>query len=106
MQTSNNQGPSSLLCKPAYVRVTPFKDNNMGAGTVQPIFESSGNIIDDGGRTGNYSNNRIDYATIIPCGAKKITLNTKCFNLKCNSYDILPLINLNIPKPPSKYYLN
>ena len=82
LQTSNNQGPSSLLCKPAYVRVTPFKDNNMGAGTVQPIYEANGNIIDDGGRTGNYSNNRIDYATIIPCGAKKITLTFKQFKVQ------------------------
>jgi len=74
LQTSNNQGPSNLLCKSKYIRVTPFKDNNMGAGTVQPIYELNGNIIDDGGRTGNYSNNRIDYATIIPCAAKKINL--------------------------------
>ena len=82
LQTSNSVGPSSLLCKTAYVRVTPFKDNNMGAGTVQPIYEASGNIIDDGGRTGNYSNNRIDYATIIPCGAKKITLTFKQFKVQ------------------------
>jgi PKD repeat protein len=87
LQTSNNMGPSALLCKKNYVRVTPFKDNNMGAGTVQPIFEQNGNIIDDGGRTGNYSNNRIDYATIIPCGAKKITLTFSQF--KVASGDIL-----------------
>ncbi len=74
MQASNNKGPSSLLCKPNYLRVTPFKDNPLGAGTVQPIYEQSGNIMDDGGRNGNYSNNRIDYATIIPCGAETITL--------------------------------
>ena len=87
LQTSNSQGPSSLLCKKNYVRVTPFKDNNLGAGTVQPIYEQSGNIIDDGGRTGNYSNNRVDYATIIPCGAKKITLTFSQF--KVASGDIL-----------------
>lgn len=86
LQTSNNQGPSSLLCKPLYVRCTPFKDNNMGAGTVQPIYESSGNILDDGGRTGNYSNNRIDYATIIPCGAKKINLKFSQFKVQAGDY--------------------
>jgi len=85
LQTSNGQGPSSILCKKNYIRVTPFKDNNMGAGTVQPIYESSGNIIDDGGRTGNYSKNRIDYATIIPCGAKKITLTFSQFKLGTNA---------------------
>ena len=74
MQASNSQGPSSMLCKPNYLRVTPFKDNPLGAGTVQPMYEQSGNIMDDGGRNGNYSNNRIDYATIIPCGAETITL--------------------------------
>ncbi|MFM9944861.1 MAG: GEVED domain-containing protein, partial [Bacteroidia bacterium] len=82
LQTSNAVGPSSLRCKKNYVRVTPFKDNNMGAGTVQPIYEAVGNIIDDGGRTGNYSNNRIDYATIIPCGASKITLKFSQFKVK------------------------
>jgi len=81
LQTSNNKGPSSVLCKPNYLRVTPPKDNNLGAGTVQPIFEQFGNIIDDGGRTGNYSNNRIDYATIIPCGAKAITLTFSQFKV-------------------------
>jgi hypothetical protein len=81
LQTSNSQGPSSLLCKKNHIRVTPFKDNNMGAGTVQPIFEASGNIIDDGGRTANYSNNRVDYATIIPCSAKKITLKFSQFKV-------------------------
>jgi PKD repeat protein len=81
LQTSNLKGPSKELCKKNYVRVTPFKDNNLGAGTVQPIYEASGNIIDDGGRNGNYSNNRIDYATIIPCGAKKITLTFKQFKV-------------------------
>ena len=89
LQTSNSQGPSSLLCKKNYIRVTPFKDNSLGAGTVQPIYEQSGNIIDDGGRTGNYSNNRIDYATIIPCGAKKITLNFSQF--KVASGDLLKI---------------
>ncbi|MCB9251422.1 MAG: DUF5011 domain-containing protein [Flavobacteriales bacterium] len=87
LQTSNNLGPSSVLCKPNYIRVTPFKDNNLGAGTVQPIYEQSGNLIDDGGRTGNYSNNRVDYATIIPCGAKKINLQFHQF--KVASGDIL-----------------
>jgi len=81
LQTSNSRGPSSVLCKPNYLRVTPPKDNNLGAGTVQPIFESFGNIMDDGGRTGNYSNNRIDYATIIPCGAKAITLTFSQFKV-------------------------
>ncbi|MCC6720778.1 MAG: DUF5011 domain-containing protein [Bacteroidia bacterium] len=81
LQTSNSKGPSNLLCKPKYVRVTPFKDNNLGAGTVIPIYESNGNLIDDGGRTGNYSNNRVDYATIIPCGAKKISLTFSQFKV-------------------------
>jgi len=81
LQNSNGVGPSSVKCKPNYLRVTPPKDNNMGAGTIQPIFESNGNIIDDGGRTGNYSNNRIDYATIIPCGAKTITLTFTQFKV-------------------------
>ena len=90
LQTSNSKGPSSILCKPNYVRVTPFKDNNLGAGTVQPIYESNGNIIDDGGRTGPYSNNRIDYATIIPCGAKKITLKFSQFKIKDNG-DLLKI---------------
>ena len=89
LQTSNSKGPSSILCKPNYVRVTPFKDNNMGAGTVQPIYESNSCIIDDGGRTGPYSNNRIDYATIIPCGAKKITLTFSLF--KVGAGDLLKI---------------
>ncbi|MFM9945144.1 MAG: immunoglobulin-like domain-containing protein, partial [Bacteroidia bacterium] len=82
MQASNSQGPSSLLCKPNYLRVTAPKDNPLGAGTVQPIYEQSGRIIDDGGITGNYSNNRIDYATIIPCGAETITLTFSQFKIK------------------------
>ncbi len=86
LQTSNVIGPSNLLCKKNYIRVTPFKDNNMGAGTVQPIYESSGCIIDNGGRTGPYSNNRIDYATIIPCGAKKITLNFSQFKVQSGDF--------------------
>ena len=82
LQTSNSIGPSSVLCKKNYVRVTPFKDNPMGAGTVQPIYESQGTIMDDGGRTGSYSNSRIDYATIVPCGAKKITLKFSQFRVR------------------------
>lgn len=81
LQNSNNLGPSNIKCKPNYLRVTPPKDNNLGAGTVQPIYEQTGNIIDDGGRTGNYSNNRVDYATIIPCGAKTITLTFSQFKV-------------------------
>jgi hypothetical protein len=81
LQTSNSVGPSSVKCKPNYLRVTPPKDNPMGAGTVQPIYEQFGNIMDDGGRTGNYSHNRIDYATIIPCGAKTITLTFSQFKV-------------------------
>jgi PKD repeat protein len=81
MQASNNQGPSSLVCKTDYLRVTAPKDNPLGAGTVQPIYEQNGNIIDDGGRTGNYSNNRVDYATIIPCGAETITLTFSQFKV-------------------------
>lgn len=86
LQNSNNLGPSNILCKPNYLRVTPPKDNNMGAATVQPIYEQTGNIIDDGGRTGNYSNNRIDYATIIPCGAKTITLKFSQFKVSTSDY--------------------
>ncbi len=81
LQASNSVGPSAIVCKPNYLRVTPPKDNPLGAGTVQPIYEQSGNIIDDGGRNGNYSNNRVDYATIIPCGAKTITLSFSQFRL-------------------------
>ena len=81
LQNSNSQGPSSLLCKPNYLRVTPPKDNSLGAGTILPIYEQTGNIMDDGGRNGNYSNNRIDYATIIPCGAEVITLTFSQFKL-------------------------
>jgi PKD repeat protein len=81
LQTSNSLGASAVKCKPNFIRVTPPKDNNMGAGTVQPIYEQNGNIMDDGGRTGNYSNNRIDYATIIPCGAKTITLTFAQFKV-------------------------
>lgn len=89
MQASNSQGPSSLLCKPNYLRVTAPKDNPLGAGTVQPIYEQSGNIIDDGGRTSNYSNNRVDYATIIPCGAETITLTFSQF--KVSTGDLLKI---------------
>ena len=81
LQTSNSKGPSSLVCKQNYLRVTPPKDNPLGAGTVQPIYEQNGFIIDDGGRNGNYSNNRIDYATIIPCGAETITLKFSQFKV-------------------------
>ena len=102
MQASNSQGPSSLLCKSNYLRVTPFKDNPLGAGTVQPIYEQSGNIMDDGGRNGNYSNNRIDYATIIPCGAETITL--KFSQCKLATGDLLKIydgVNANgIPLHP------
>ncbi|NUM31423.1 MAG: DUF5011 domain-containing protein [Bacteroidetes bacterium] len=86
LQNSNSLGPSNILCKPNYLRVTPPKDNNLGAGTVQPIYEQTGNIIDDGGRTGNYSNNRVDYATIIPCGAKTITLTFSQFKVANGDY--------------------
>ncbi len=82
MQASNGIGPSSLVCKSNYLRVTAPKDNPLGAGTVQPIYEQSGNIMDDGGRNFNYSNNRIDYATIIPCGAETITLTFSQFRMK------------------------
>ena len=81
LQTANSKGPSSLLCKPNYVKVTPFKDKILGAGTVQPIDELSGCILDDGGRTGPYSNDRKDYATIIPSGTNKITLKFKQFRV-------------------------
>jgi PKD repeat protein len=81
MQSSNSQGPSSLVCKKDYLRVTAPKDNPLGAGTVQPIYEQSGRIIDNGGVTANYSNNRVDYATIIPCGAETITLTFSQFKV-------------------------
>ncbi len=81
MQASNSVGPSSVLCKPNYLRVTAPKDNPLGAGTVQPIYEQNGSVMDDGGRNFNYSNNRIDYATIIPCGAETITLTFSKFKM-------------------------
>jgi PKD repeat protein len=85
---SNSLGGSNLLCKKNYVQVTGNYTNNMGSGTVQPIYTQTGDISDDGGPANNYTDNSpgFKYATIIPCGAKKISLSFSQFKLAAGDY--------------------
>lgn len=87
LTTSNSLG-SFIRCKNNYVQVTKTYNNNMGVGTIQPIYEQVGDISDDGGPANNYTDNSpgFKYATIIPCGAKKITLTFSQFKLASGDY--------------------
>lgn len=88
LTTSNSLGNSSLLCKKNYLVVKPFFENPLGAGTIQPLYTKEGDITDDGGSKNNYTDNSpgFKYATIAPCGAKKITLTFSQFKLAVGDF--------------------
>lgn len=75
LTATNNIGPSSKVCKTKYVEVTPPVEYVIGPD--KEGTNKNGRLVDDGGSTGNYSNNAkpSNYRfLILPCGAKKITI--------------------------------
>ena len=82
LTSENDIGPSSKLCKSRYIEVVPPGEFYMGPSKI--ASNQGGVLYDNGGKTGNYGNNRktsIDYFEIFPCGAKEIRLNFKQLKL-------------------------
>jgi PKD repeat protein len=82
LTSENDIGPSTKLCKSRYIEVVPPGEFYMGPSKI--ASNQGGILYDNGGKTGNYGNNRktsIDYFEIFPCGAKEIRLNFKQLKL-------------------------
>ncbi|MEK0440947.1 MAG: Gingipain precursor, partial [Bacteroidota bacterium] len=76
LTSQNDIGPSTKNCKSRYIEVVPPGEFYMGPSKI--ASNQGGILYDNGGKTGNYGNNRktsIDYFEIFPCGAKEIRLN-------------------------------
>jgi hypothetical protein len=82
LTSENDIGPSTKNCKSRYIEVVPPGEFYMGPSKI--ASNQGGILYDNGGKTGNYGNNRktsIDYFQIFPCGAKEIRLNFKQLKL-------------------------
>jgi len=76
LTSENDIGPSTKLCKSRYIEVVPPGEFILGPNHL--ATNQGGVLYDNGGKEGNYGNNRktsIDYFKILPCGAKEIRLN-------------------------------
>jgi PKD repeat protein len=82
LTSENDIGLSTKNCKSKYIEVVPPGEFYMGPSKI--ASNQGGILYDNGGKTGNYGNNRktsIDYFQIFPCGAKEIRLNFKQLKL-------------------------
>ncbi len=82
LTSQNDIGPSTKNCKSRYIEVVPPGEFYMGPSKI--ASNQGGILYDNGGKTGNYGNNRktsIDYFQIFPCGAKEIRFNFKQLKL-------------------------
>jgi len=73
LTSTNDIGPSTKVCKSKYIQAVPPGEFYMGPNKI--ASNQGGILYDNGGKTGNYGNNRktsIDYFQIFPCGAKEI----------------------------------
>jgi PKD repeat protein len=73
LTSANDIGPSTKVCKSKYIQAVPPGEFYMGPNKI--ASNQGGILYDNGGKTGNYGNNRktsIDYFQIFPCGAKEI----------------------------------
>lgn len=90
MRSQNVKGFSQWLCKEDYIDVKSFPDVYMDASTFNtdrnPILLPTGNLIDEGGRTGNYPNNKFSRALIIPCAATEVSLTFSQLKLAANDF--------------------
>ena len=82
LTSENDLGPSTKVCKSRYIQVIPPGEFYMGPS--KSASNQGGILYDNGGKTGNYGNNRktsIDYFQIFPCGAKEIRFKFKQLKL-------------------------
>jgi PKD repeat protein len=88
MRAQNARGFSQWECKEDYIDVSSFPDVFMDASTFNtdrnPVTIPTGNLIDEGGRTGNYPNNKFSRALIIPCAAQEVSLTFSQLRLAAN----------------------
>lgn len=73
LTSQNDVGPSTKVCKSKYIQAVPPGEFYLGPNKI--ASNQGGILYDNGGKTGNYGNNRktsIDYFQIFPCGAKEI----------------------------------
>ncbi|MSP57346.1 MAG: DUF5011 domain-containing protein [Flavobacteriaceae bacterium] len=76
LTSENDIGPSRRVCKDRYVECIAPTQYYMGPS--KEGTSKNGTLFDNGGPNANYGNGRktsIDYFSIIPCGAEKITLS-------------------------------
>lgn len=82
LTSTNGIGPSSKVCKTKYVEVTPPIEYIIGPD--KEGTNKSGRLVDDGGSTGNYSNNAKPsnyHFLMLPCGAEEIKITFSELNL-------------------------
>ena len=75
LTSENDIGKSTKNCKSKYIEVVPPGEFTLGPNHL--ATNQGGVLYDNGGKDGNYGNNRktsIDYFKILPCGAKEIRL--------------------------------
>ncbi len=79
LNSTNGVDSSGRVCKADYIKVT--SQNNIWW-TAEPYTSSpSGNLFDQGGPNGNYSNNALSSMVIKPCGASTVSINFSQFKL-------------------------
>ncbi|MDA0783409.1 MAG: DUF5011 domain-containing protein [Bacteroidetes bacterium] len=99
LTSSNDIGPSSIKTKDRYIECIAPTEYYMGPS--KEAQSKSGRLYDNGGPTAPYGNGRktsIDYFTIVPCGATKITLSFDELKLKDNG-DILRIYDAQEATP-------